>query len=240
MALIVIQARMGSARLPGKVLRDLGGRPVLSWVIRAACHSGVSGPVVVATTVLDEDDVIATMADEEKVGVVRGPVDDVLTRFLMASGPHSEPTIVRLTADCPLLDPEVINRMVAVFEAADVDYLSSTFARSLPRGLDVEVTSRDALFRAGREAKGIDRVHVTSHLYRNPDRFRLAGIAFEPPSGDLRVTLDTQEDAAALDAIVHELGDRAPAWTEVVDLLRGRPDIVALNAHVVQKEIGEG
>jgi spore coat polysaccharide biosynthesis protein SpsF len=200
----------------------------------------VPASFVVATTELSEDDAVVALARDEGIDHVRGPVEDVLSRFLMASEGRDESVVIRLTGDCPLLDPAVIARTVAAFESQDVDYLSSTLERTLPRGLDVEVFSASALRRAGEEAEGIDRVHVTSYLYRHPERFRVAGLTFEPHAGDLRVTLDTAEDAAALDAIVRELGDRPPAWTEVVDLLRRRPDIAALNSDVVQKDIEEG
>lgn len=239
--MIVIQARMGSTRLPGKVLRPLAGRSVLGWVIRAAFASQVPGGVVVATTDEPADDAVAADAASHGATVVRGDVDDVLSRFLYAtSDAKPDAAVVRLTADCPLLDPSIIRGCWAAFEALDVDYLSTVTPRSLPRGLDVEVASVAALRQAGREAATTDRVHVTSYLYRRPGRFRVAGLTFSPAADDLRVTLDTSEDAAALDLLVQELGDRPPGFREVVEVLRRRPDIAALNADVRQKTVDEG
>lgn len=241
MSVSVIQARMGSTRFPGKVLFALGDRSILAWVVRAAFAAEATDRVVVATTSGSADDFVSAEASALGATVVRGDEEDVLSRFLLATeGEADASRVVRLTADCPLLDPQLIRACSQVFEALDVDYFSTTARRSLPRGLDVEVASVGALRRAGREAAGVDRTHVTSYLYREPGRFRVAGLTFSPPADDLRVTLDTVEDAAAIEAIVEELGDRPPSWREVVDLLRRRPDIVALNNGVRQKDLDEG
>ncbi len=239
MAIAVIQARMASTRLPGKVLRPLAGRPVISWVIRAAKESGACSRVVVATSDHSSDDVLVAAAEDE-AEVVRGPLDDVLSRFVLVLDRLGDDDVVRLTADCPLLDPSLIAMAGTAFASGDVDYLSTTHPRSLPRGLDVEICSAAALRIAAAEATGVDRVHVTSFLYRHPDRFRLAGLTFSPPADDLRVTLDTEDDARALEELVQVLGDRAPTWFAVVQTLRARPDIVALNADVRQKQIEDG
>lgn len=236
----IIQARMGSTRLPGKVLHELGGRPVLGWVIRAAGQALGGDAVVIATSTAPGDNGVAALATEVNAKVTRGSERDVLARFVQAADEHGAETVVRLTADCPLLDPALIRAATAAFAELDVDYLSTIDPRTLPRGLDVEVVSAEALHRADEHATGADRSHVTSWLYREPGRARTAGLSFSPPADDLRVTLDTEEDAAALEAIVAELGDRPPSWREVVALLRSRPDIVALNADVEQKQLEEG
>jgi spore coat polysaccharide biosynthesis protein SpsF len=232
---------MGSSRLPGKVLRDLGGRPVLGWVVDAARDSGALDEVVVATTTDAIDDDVAVCASELGASVVRGPVDDVLTRYLMAIDASDADVVVRLTADCPLLDPALIALIVDAFDPSQLDYLSTNLPRSLAHGWDVEVASADALRRASDAADDYHRVHVTSYLYAHPDEFRIAGIAFTPPCDDLRVTLDEPADAELIDAIVAELGsDRARQWREVVALLRARPDLAAINAAVRQKSVEEG
>ncbi len=238
----VIQARMGSSRLPGKVLRPLGGRPVLGWVVRAAEASKAVDEVVVATSTAPEDDEVVKACAEIGVSCVRGSEDDVLSRFLAALDVHPADAVVRLTSDCPLLDPAVIAQTVGAFRAGSghMDYLSTTLVRCLPRGLDVEIASVAALRKVDKHAQGYDRVHVTSALYNNPHRYRVAGLAFVPHSDDLRITLDTPEDAALLDALVEELGDRPPAWRVLVALLRTNPELVALNASIQQKALHEG
>ncbi len=238
----VIQARMGSSRLPGKVLRPLGGRPVLSWVVRAAEMSKAVDEVVVATSTAPEDDEVVKLCAELGVACVRGPEDDVLSRFLVALDAHPADAVVRLTSDCPLLDPAVIAQTVGAFRAASghMDYLSTTLVRCLPRGLDVEVASTAALRKIDKHAQGYDRVHVTSALYNNPHRYRIAGLTFVPHADDLRITLDTEEDGRLLDALVEETGDKPPAWRVLVAMLRTRPELVELNESVQQKALHEG
>ena len=236
----VIQARVGSTRLPRKVLRPLGDRPVLAWVIEAARASHACDDVIVATTTADDDDEVAALAAQYQARSVRGPVDDVLTRYLMAIDATGADVVVRLTADCPLLDPSLIAMCVDAFDPAALDYLSTNHPRSVPHGLDVEVASATALRAAAAVARDADRVHVTSYLYTHPDEFRIAGVAVTPPATEFRLTLDEPDDGLLLDAVVAELGSRASSWREVVALLRARPDLVALNAHVRQKELDEG
>ena len=238
----VVQARMGSTRLPGKVLRPLGGRPVLSWVLRAARESACVDELVVATSALPEDDPVEELAREAGAQVVRGSADDVLDRYLRALDAHPADAVVRLTADCPLIDPSLVAMVVSAWRAAPdgIDYLATTLHRTLPRGLDVELVTADALRRAGREATAHDRVHVTSYVWSHPELFRVAGLVVRPEAADLRITLDTPEDAALLDAVAAAVGDRPPGWRELVALLRARADLVALNAAVVQKALEEG
>ena len=239
--LAVVQARAGSSRLPGKVLMTLGGTPVLGWVVRAARAAGGVDEVVVATSDHPGDDAVADAARELSVPVVRGSEEDVLSRFLLAVDEHPCDAVVRLTADCPLLDPVLIGGVVALWRAApEHDYVATTLVRTLPRGLDVELATADALRRVSTTATGPHRTHVTSGLYADPAAYRLAGVVVSPAADDLRVTLDTAEDAALLEAVAAELGDRPPAWRELVALLRERPELVAINAGVRQKRLEEG
>jgi spore coat polysaccharide biosynthesis protein SpsF len=236
----VIQARTGSTRLPGKVLRTLGDKPVLAWVVRAAKAAGVFDDVVVATTTESGDDAVVELADSLRVHSVRGSVTDVLSRYIQAVDEVRANVVVRLTADCPLLDPAVIAACVRAFDVGALDYLSTGLPHTLAHGFDVEVFSAGALRTANVFAEGVDRVHVTSYLYSHPEAFRLAGLTFTPECTDLRVTLDEPDDAALLDALVAEIGDGPHDWRKVVAVLRARPDLVAINAHVRQKALADG
>lgn len=237
----VIQARTGSSRLPGKVLRPLGGRPVLSWMVRSARAARGIDDVVVATSTAPGDDAVAELAAELGVQVVRGSEDDVLSRFVLALEETGADAVVRLTADCPLADPALISAVVSLWRNDEsLDYAASTLVRTLPRGLDVELASRRALLTADAEAESFHRIHVTSYLYDSKRTFRTMGLVVQPAANDLRVTLDTAEDGEMLDAVVAELGDRPPSWHEVVDLLRSRPDITCINAAVRQKGLADG
>lgn len=236
----VIQARTGSTRLPGKVLRELGGRPVLDRVVEAALAAPGIDEVLVATSVAPGDDAVAERAAGLGSGVVRGSEDDVLARFVQAADEHPCDAVVRLTADCPLLDPALVGLVAATWRNDPAqDYVATTLIRTLPRGLDVELATVAALRSLDATATGHDRIHVTSGLYAEPERFRCLGIVVAPAADDLRVTLDTPEDLDALDGLVEALGGRT-GWRSVVEVLRSRPDLVARNAHVRQKSLAEG
>lgn len=238
----VVQARMSSSRLPGKVLRQLGGRSVLGWVLRAATAAHEVDHVVVATSTAPDDDAVVAEAQRHPgVRVHRGPLDDVLSRFVGVLEADEAAAVVRLTADCPLLDPAVIDTVVRTWRANPTfDHLTTTNPRCLPRGVDVEVVSRRALEAVASTAEGPDRVHVTSAVYRQPDLYTVAGLVLHPDASDLRVTLDTPQDAALLEALVDQLGDGPHPWRDVVRVLRADPDLAALNADVQQKHWHEG
>jgi spore coat polysaccharide biosynthesis protein SpsF len=236
----IIQARMGSTRLPGKVLRDLGGRSVLGWVVRAAQESGTLDDLVVATTTQAADDAVVSECRRLGVAWHRGPVDDVLTRFVQALEGRKAEAVMRFTADCPLLDPAVIREAASVFRALPgLDYLSTGLARTLPRGLDVEIVGGPALERADAEATGFHRTHVTSYVYAHPGESRLLGLAYQPVADDLRVTLDTEDDWRLISRVVAEFGDGGVPVRTLVGWLRARPEVRLLNAHVEQKALQE-
>jgi spore coat polysaccharide biosynthesis protein SpsF len=149
--------------------------------------------------------------------------------------------VVRLTADCPLLDPAVISQVVALWRNdTSLDYVSTTQVRSLPRGLDVELATVTALAKANQRSEAHHRSHVTSALYEEDANFDCGALTFRPSSAHYRVTLDTQEDAALLDELVALLPIGPPGWRDVVHVLDEHPDIVALNAHIEQKALNEG
>lgn len=231
----VIQARLSSTRLPGKVLRPLGGRSVLSWVIRAAAATPNLDTVILATSDDPVDDPVAEEAARCGAEVVRGPLDDVLARFTQAAREHPCDALVRLTADCPLHDPVLIAQVVGLWRADPaLDHVSNIVVRSFPRGFDTELVRRDVLDEQDRTATGGHREHVTSNIYTQPSVYQCGGVVSGVDNSDLRVTLDTEADAAVLDGVVEALGDGVPRWHEVVALLRSRPDLVALNSAVAQ------
>lgn len=233
----IIQARMGSTRLPGKVLRNLGGRTVLDRVVRAARASGVVDDLVVATTILPDDDAVEAECATIGVDCHRGPVDDVLTRFLGVLETRTADHVLRFTADCPLLDPRLVARAYRVFAAADVDYLTTSITRTLPRGLDVEVVRATVLKEIDKLAYDHHRTHVTSYLYTHPGDFDLIGLTAQPDMSYLRLTLDTEDDWQLIEAIVDHFGDAPVPIREIADWLGGQPALTELNAHIVQKDL---
>ncbi len=236
----IVQARMGSTRLPGKVLRRLGGRTVLERVVRAAEASGALDELVVATTVEAADDAVAAECARLGVACARGPVDDVLTRFLDVLEDHPADAVLRFTADCPLLDPTIVRRAADVFHAVPgLDYLTTSLARTLPRGLDVEVARASALVALDERATGYHRTHVTSYLYTHPDEFDVLGLTLQPDLSHLRLTLDTEDDWRLIEGVVGALGDEPVRLGAIAAWLAGRPDLALTNAHVRQKELAQ-
>jgi spore coat polysaccharide biosynthesis protein SpsF len=221
----IIQARMGSTRLPGKVLLTLCGKSVLAHVIgRAKAAPGID-EVVVATTTLRADDAVAAEAERAGACIHRGSESDVLSRYHGAAKETHADTVVRLTADCPMLDPELVGVLVRKFvdRKGRIDYLSNTLVRTYPRGLDAEVFSMAALERAWREATLPDeREHVTPYIYRHPETFRLENHAAARDDSDLRITLDTPEDWIVIQRVSEALGGgaRIAPTAEVLQFLR--------------------
>jgi spore coat polysaccharide biosynthesis protein SpsF len=233
----IIQARMGSSRLPGKVLRKLGGRSVLERVVRAAQQSGVLDTLVVATTIEPADDAVVAECAAIGIPCIRGPVDDVLTRFLGVLDQHESDVVMRFTADCPLLDPHLVALAHRIFIAAGVDYMTTSIARTLPRGLDVEVVRTPVLQAVDALATDHHRTHVTSYIYTHADDFDVIGLTMQPDLSHLRLTLDTEDDWKLIEAIVGHFGDEPISVRELADWLAGRPDLIELNAHVLQKAL---
>jgi spore coat polysaccharide biosynthesis protein SpsF len=233
----IIQARMGSTRLPGKVLRRLAGRTVLDRVVRAARGSGVLDDLVVATTTEAVDDAVEGECAAIGVACHRGPVDDVLTRFLGVLRTHPADRVMRFTADCPLLDPRLVALAWRVFDASGADYLTTSIARTLPRGLDVEIVRTPVLRAVDALATDHHRTHVTSYVYTHADDFDVLGLTLQPDLSHLRLTLDTEDDWKLMAAVVGHFGDEPVDVRTLAAWLAGRPDLVRLNAHVEQKTL---
>ena len=208
----VVQARMGSTRLPGKVLADLDGRPLLAFLLARLAPLKVDH-VVVATSTSGADDTVAEVAEDAGAAVVRGPEDDVLARFALVLERHPADAVIRLTADCPLTDPALVQHVADAWHDAGADYASNTLVRTFPDGLDVEVVAADALRAAATEATDpFEREHVTPFVYRRPDRFRLADVRHPTDLSHLRWTVDTADDLDRVRRLVAATGDPAAPW----------------------------
>lgn len=222
----VVQARMGSTRLPGKVAMDLAGRPMLQLLLERLRRARRLDRVVVATSDEPGDDPILAVAAAAGVPVVRGPERDVLERFRVAVADTPHEHVVRLTGDCPFLDAGIVDAVVDEHLASGADYTSNTLVRTYPDGLDVEVLRREALETAATEAnEAVEREHVTPYVYRRPERFRLRFHRGVRLLGDERWTVDTREDLDALRATADRLGDPvAASWTDVLAVTGERAD----------------
>lgn len=238
----LIQARMASSRLPGKVLMKLGSTSVLSRVVCRARRARLVDEVVVATTTETGDDSIVEECKRQRVTVTRGREDDVLDRYYEAARQVQASTIVRITADCPLIDATLIDDVALAFQRQSPDYASNTLVRTYPRGLDTEVLSFEALERAWRDAKQPwERAHVTPFLYRHPEIFRLVSVRSDHDYSRHRWTLDTPEDYEFLREVYARLEGRVDfSWRDVLDILQGEPGLSLINANSRQKKLEEG
>lgn len=231
---IVVQARMGSTRLPGKVLKDIAGRPMLSYQMERLRRVKRAERIVVATTDQPADDAVERFCQKEKIACVRGSEHDVLARYHLAIERFPADVVVRITADCPLIDPAIVDEAIAAYEP---DYVSNMLETTYPYGMAVEVFSAQALREAHREAKDpAEREHVTPFIYRHPERYRLRSLTMAPNLSHHRWTVDTPEDFELVSRLLKTL---KPHFTlqDVLAVLDQHPDWCAINAHVEQKAL---
>lgn len=241
----IIQARMGSRRLPGKVLKDIGGRPMLSWVVERASRAQTIDKVVVATTTEASDQPIAEFCSQADYAYTRGKVYDVLDRYYTASQQFEADVIVRLTADCPVIDPNIIDKTVQTFLDArpPADFVANRlpppWGRTYPIGLDVEVCTFRGLETAWKQAKRPhQREHVMPYLYENEDRFNILLVNHERDYGNLRWTVDTPADLTLIREVVSRFGERDDfSWDEILALFEREPALKKINADVEHKQV---
>jgi spore coat polysaccharide biosynthesis protein SpsF len=234
----IIQARMGSTRLPGKVLRSLAGRPMLQRVAERVQRATNIAEVVVATSDLAEDDALVAACGPLGLRVVRGSATDVLARFHKAVEESRPDVVVRITADCPLISPMVTARVVESFLAGGCDYASNCFPRTFPRGLDTEVLAAETIRLCHREAKDLpEREHVTPFVYRHPERFTLRNVADPKDRSAWRWTVDTPEDFALLERMYEHLGGESHDYADAIQLIEAHPEWADLNRHIEQKKL---
>lgn len=237
----ILQARMRSRRLPGKMLADVAGHPLLWHVINRAQASRSIGKVVVATTDLEFDDPIVDFCKAHHIPYFRGSEIDVLDRFYQTARHMQARTIVRITGDCPLVDPDIIDLIVERFNKSNADYASNAgwineagefYGRTFPDGLDVEVLSFEALERTWHEAKlPSDREHVLTYIYKNPSLFRIKQVTQDMDMSSMRWTVDEPVDLQFIQRIFGHLysPERHFATSEVLELLQRDPQLRSLN-----------
>lgn len=235
----IVQARMGSARLPGKVMAQIANKPMLWHVVERLKRAESIHSIVVATTTDEIDRPILKLAEDSGVGGYAGSVEDVLDRYYQAARQLNGDAIVRVTADCPLLDPRVTDKVTSRYLVGDCDYVANTLRRTYPDGLDVEVFSHEALESAWKEARlTSEREHVTSYIWKNPERFRLAGVENNADLGCLRWAVDESEDLEFVRQVYRCLHEKGHMFymEDILDLLEEHPDLKQINQHIVINE----
>ncbi len=240
--MIIVQARMLSTRLAGKILKPVLGKPLLYYLIeRLRRVSHIQG-ICIATSVNPADDVIVEFCNQNAIHCIRGSEEDVLCRYYTAAQAFGVETVVRITSDCPLMDPEIIQKALYCFweHSESIDYLSNTIERSFPRGMCVEIFRFEALRESFFNAlQPFEREHVTQYIVRHPEKFRLASFVQRKNESQYRLTVDTQEDFELIKRLIEELYPKNCEFSlsDIVRTLKQHPELVKINAHVVQKEI---
>lgn len=247
MILGILQARYSSRRLPGKVMKPLLGRPMLARQIERLKRAKSIDRLVVATSVENSDDPIGALCDKLAVDCYRGELNDVLDRVYHAAKEFSEDIaadhVVRLTADCPVTDPRLIDQLVDFHLRGQYDYSSNCLEPTFPDGLDAEVMSFAALEEAWMEARQPDHLeHVTPFIYSQPERYKLGSFTQEDDLSGLRWTVDEPADFAFVKRVFGALYPKNPDFgtTDLLDLLVRRPELTRLNDHLDRNEGYEG
>jgi spore coat polysaccharide biosynthesis protein SpsF len=239
---IITQARMGATRLPGKPLKEVLGKPLIAYQLERMSRATKAGAMIVATTTNPADQQIVDFCQQKQVPVFCGSEDDVLSRYYEAASTFHVDVIVRICADCPLIDPEVIDLVIDAYLNLypNYDYVSNTMERTFPRGMDVEVISFHSLEQAFFQAKQHrEREHVTPYLYCHPEMFKLGSVVHEPNESHHRWTVDTQEDFQLISTILQTLYPKNPNFQmkDILEEFAIHPEWISINAHIQQKAL---
>ncbi len=247
---IIVQARMTSTRLPGKVLKPVLGKPLLAYQIERLQRVKLANEIVIATTTNQTDEPIVELCNSLSVAYFRGSETDVLARYYQAATAHKADVVVRVTSDCPLIDPDVIDTAIAYYlqkpdswqKPGFYDYVSNCLERSYPRGMDTEVFSFSVLQEAFLEATAPpDREHVTPFIYRQPERYRLGHVVYSEDCSHHRWTVDTPEDFELIEKILTKIYPENHNFTlaDCLSTLKKYPEWYFINSHIEQKKYGQ-
>ncbi|MGG2075404.1 glycosyltransferase family protein [Lysinibacillus irui] len=237
----IIQARMGSTRFPGKILKEINGRPLLSYQLERLKNSTLIDEFVIATTRKEQDNEIVNFCKQQNIKYYRGSETDVLERYYEAAVEFNADAIVRITSDCPIIDVQIVDKTIDVFlENEQYDYVSNILERTYPRGLDTEIFSFAALEKAYKEAKSErDREHVTAYFYTNPNIFKIANVKNDFDYSNFRWTVDTIEDFELIKNIIKTLYVKNSFFNlqDTVNVMKKNPGWFQINAHIEQKKL---
>jgi spore coat polysaccharide biosynthesis protein SpsF len=237
----IVQARMGSTRLPGKVMLDLEGLPILVRVINRLRRAAALHEIVIATSTQPSDAIISELCHQNGWNCFRGSEDDVLDRYYFTAVRSKADVIVRITSDCPLIEPSIVDRVVQEFleRQPSIDYASNCLPpRTFPQGLDTEVLRFDVLERAWREDKNQSwREHVTPYVYRHPELFHIHAVANHIDYSYMRWTVDTPQDLTFVRKIYDHFRHDHFSWSEVLSILEQHPSWLEINRGVEQKVV---
>jgi spore coat polysaccharide biosynthesis protein SpsF len=238
----IIEARMTSTRLPGKILLPVMGKPLLELLVERLKRVHSLDEIIVATTVNPTDDVVETLTRKIGVGCFRGSEDDVLCRVLGAAKKYHVDVIVEITGDCPLIDPEIVEKLIGIYRDGNFDYVSNVLKPTYPVGMDTQVFSTEVLQKVADLTRDpVDHEHVSLYIYEHPELFSLYNLESGLPEkyGNLRLTLDTPEDFALIRSVYESLYPKKPRFLlqDILELLLKHNELLAINCHISQKKV---
>jgi spore coat polysaccharide biosynthesis protein SpsF len=240
---IIVQARMTSTRLPGKVLKEVMGKPLLEYQIERLKRSEMADEIIIATTVNDTDLPIVRLCERLNIAYFRGSEEDVLSRYYYAAKQYSGDVIARVTSDCPVIDPKIMDNVIKYFiDNQDWCDYASTGDDSYPRGMNTEVFSFNGLEQAFANAtKPYEREHVTPYFYLNPDKSTIRYVPYKEDYSQHRWTVDTPEDFELIKRILEALYPQKKEFTleDCLDLLQRNPEWSLINKHIEQKKLSD-
>ena len=234
----IIQARVGSTRLPGKVLMNIDdNNPLLYYVVKQLQYAKRIDTIIIATTTLEEDNKIVEFSHKIGINCFRGSPKDVLDRYYQCAKEFSLSTIVRVTADNPFIDPTIVDQVIEKFNSNSYDYVTNHIPRTFPQGTETEVFSFKALKLAWNGAqKSSEREHVTPYFYNNPHKFRIFVVRHSKDLSYLRWTVDNQDDYKLAQTIALKIKKRPILMTDIIKLLSQEPHLVDINKEYVLDE----
>jgi spore coat polysaccharide biosynthesis protein SpsF len=240
--IIIVQARMGSKRLPGKILKKVMGRSLLEYQIERLKKVKNANDVVIATTINENDLLIVDLCKELGFNFIRGPEDDVLSRYMEAAIEFDAKFIVRINADCPLIDPNVVEKVIDYYHSNILryDYVSNILKPSYPIGLHTEMFSLNTLKQAHKNAvEPVEREHVTPYIYRNPEMFKIGSLELNKDLSHHRWTVDYSEDFDLVKKIIEGIYPLKADFDmfDILDFLRSHPELNNINSGITKEQI---
>jgi len=234
----IIQARMGSSRLPGKVLKDIeNGKTVLSYTLEQLRHCKKIDKIIIATTNLKEDDDIVNFARKSGVEYFRGDSENVLDRYYNCAKAFNFSVIVRITADCPLIDPQIVDLVIAKFKENSYDYVTNCFERTYPYGTEVEVFTIFALEESWKDAKlPSEKEHVTPYIKKHQEKFKIFNIKYKEDFSKYRWVLDRENDLDLVKKIIVKIKERPILMNHIISLFMKEPDLMKINSNNIADE----
>jgi len=237
-----IEARIGSTRLPGKVMKEIVGKPMLELLIERLKRAKRIDEIIVATTIKPEDRIIVKLTKRINIKCFRGSSEDVLDRVLRATKAYQGNIIVEITGDCPLLDPELVDRIIKIYLENEYDYVSNRIKMTYPRGLDAQVFSVNILDEVSKLTNDpADRENVSLYIYEHPEKYKIYNVEAPPKfyHPEYRWTVDTEEDLQFVKAIYENLYYENPYFRtgDIMKLLEEQPDLCKINANIEQKPV---